>query len=127
MSKRWDPTLGRFVEFPDYGPDLCADSEIWIDHQPPSLSDIPITLSDRLRVKFNFNSFRDKMDFMHDDNYFLDAGRVLPLIEALIQVAGTVEQLLNCVAEFTEDAAACAEHFQAADDKIDALKKEVGS
>lgn len=126
MSIRWDASSGRYIDVPDYGPDHSSDSEIFLEPQPPPPGDIPITITDQLRLKFSFDSYKDKMDLMNDDNYFLDAGRVLPIIEELIQMAGVVEQLLNCCAEFSKDIVCCSEYFQAADEKIDTLRKKVG-
>lgn len=91
--------------------------------QPPMPGEYVPDLSDRIHARMRMALYR--IPNQADDHYLLDAAAVMPIIERLIQIAMTVDQLLNCAAEFTKDITCCAEYFQAADDKMHDLKKEV--
>lgn len=114
---------------PQLGPDIGADGEIWIEEQqqtetPPEVSapcetDFPYTLTDKLRMAFHNHLLRC------DAIPSADTDRALGLIDKLIEMAGTVELLLNCAAEFENDKVCCTEYFQAADDRMDEIKKAV--
>jgi hypothetical protein len=82
-------------------------------------------LTDKLRATFEYRQGQDSRDGDVDDNYYLDAGRVLPTIEAVIALVGTAEQLIKCAAEFTHDMPCCSEFFQAVDEKFHDLEKVV--
>lgn len=94
------------------------------DPQPPTPGTFLPTLSERIHARIQ--TARYTLPGAADDHYLLDAASVMPIIERLIAIAATAEQLLNCAAEFSKDIVCCSEYFQAADDKIDDLKKVVG-
>lgn len=93
------------------------------DPQPPEGTYFP-SLAEKIHARIHASRYT--LPGAADDHYLLDAATVMPIIERLIAIAATAEQLLNCAAEFSKDIVCCSEYFQAADDKIDDLKKVVG-